>query len=154
MIVSDMVLPGQSGLDQLAKIRRGGWLAPVIFISGHSEPHQIIDAMEQGVADFLWKPFSLDQLIETVRKALEGDRARMANQSSVAQIQERYDTLTDRERDVCELAICGYGNNEISRMLVVKPDTVKKHRAHLMDKMQADSLARLIEFCQAIGLAK
>lgn len=154
VIVTDMVMPGRSGLDLLKQIRQNACLSPVVFISGHSEPHQIIEAMKQGATDFLWKPFALDQLIEAVRKALEKDRERIANQFNQAQVQEMYQTLTMRERDVCHLAILGHGNNEISEILNVKPDTVKKHRARVMEKMHADSLARLIEIFQAAGLAE
>lgn len=145
VVVSDMVMAGMSGLDLLKHIRSAGWSSPIIFISGLSQPHQIIEAMKQGAVDFLWKPFSLDKLFDAIRKALETDAARLEARVRLLRVKDLYSALTDREQEIFKLAVAGYGNIEISRMVDVQPDTVKKHRGRVMEKMQATSLAHLIE---------
>lgn len=150
VIVSDMVMPGQSGLDLLAYIRKAGWTCPIIFISGLSQPHQIIEAMKQGAADFLWKPFTTDALLAAINNALLQETARHAAEQKRLEAQQRHASLTDREREICLLAIGGYGNSEISQMIDVQPDTVKKHRARVMEKMGASSLAELIALYEAM----
>lgn len=152
VIVSDMVMPGKSGLDLLAHIREAGWACPVVFISGLSQPHQIIEAMKQGAADFLWKPFSIDKLLAVIRKALHEEIARVEAECLRIMVAERYANLTEREREVCQLIIVGHGNKEISEMIDVQPDTVKKHRGRVMDKMGATNLAELIALVKAIPI--
>lgn len=150
VIVSDMVMPGKSGLDLLAHIREAGWISPVVFISGLSQPHQIIEAMKQGAADFLWKPFSIDKLLAAIRKALDEEIAREDAARLRIEVTERYANLTEREREVCQLVILGHGNSDISQMIYVQPDTVKKHRGRVMDKMGAANLAELIALVEAM----
>lgn len=150
VVLTDMVMPGQSGLDLLGRIRDAGWLAPVIFISGHSEPHQIIEAMKQGAADFLWKPFSIDKLVDSIRKALDTDTKRLSTRVRLLHVKDMFYSLTEREQEIFHLAVAGYGNIEISKMIDVQPDTVKKHRGRVMDKMQAQSLAHLIELHESL----
>lgn len=150
VIVSDMVMPGKSGLDLLAHIREAGWICPVVFISGLSQPHQIIEAMKQGAADFLWKPFSIDKLLAAIRKALDEEIAREDAARLRIEVTERYANLTEREREVCQLVILGHGNSDISQMIYVQPDTVKKHRGRVMDKMGAANLAELIALVEAM----
>ena len=145
VVISDMVMPGKTGLDLLQQIRGAGWGSPIIFISGLSQPHQIIDAMKEGAVDFLWKPFSLDKLVSSIRTALENDAVRLEKRVRMLRVKDRYDSLTEREKEICNLAVAGYGNIEISQMIDVQPDTVKKHRGRVMEKMQATSLAHLIE---------
>lgn len=151
VVISDMVMPGKTGLDLLEKIRGAGWGAPIIFISGLSQPHQIVDAMKLGAVDFLWKPFSLDKLVDSIRKALENDAARLEVRVRLLRVKDRYNKLTEREQEVFRLAVAGYGNIEISRMIDVQPDTVKKHRGRVMEKMQATSLAHLIELYEDLS---
>ena len=152
VLVSDMVLPGKSGLDLLKMIRAAGWLSPIVFISGHSQPDQIIDAMKMGAVDFLWKPFSIDKLVDSIAHALKLDNERLLMRPRLLQLENLYALLTEREREVCLLAVQGYGNIEISKMIDVQPDTVKKHRSKVMEKMQTSSLAQLIEVCSALPL--
>ena len=150
VVLTDMVMPGQSGLDLLGRIRAAGWLAPVIFISGHSEPHQIIEAMKKGAADFLWKPFSIDKLVSSIRKSLEADEKRLASRVRLLGVKDLFASLTEREQEIFRLAVAGYGNIEISKMIDVQPDTVKKHRGRVMEKMNASSLAHLIELYESL----
>lgn len=150
VVLTDMVMPGLSGLDLLGRIRTAGWQVPVIFISGHSEPHQIIDAMKQGAVDFLWKPFSIDKLVSSIRKALEADEKRLATRVRVLRVKDLFESLTEREQEIFHLAVAGHGNIEISKMIDVQPDTVKKHRGRVMEKMQAQSLAHLIELYESL----
>ena len=153
VVLSDMVMPGQSGLDMLNRVRAAGWKTPIIFISGLSEPPQIIEAMKQGAADFLWKPFSIDKLIAAIRKALDEAEAIMATRVAHLRYMDLYKLLTEREREIFRYAATGYSNIEIGEMIDVKPDTVKKHRGRVMEKMQADSLASLIEMYDALKVS-
>ena len=150
VVLSDMVMPGQCGMDLLKRIRAAGWQTPVIFMSGLSEPPQIIEAMKQGAADFLWKPFSIDSLVAAIRKSLGDAESMMQARVLHLAYTDRYSTLTEREKEIFSYAATGFSNIEISDLIDVKPDTVKKHRGRVMEKMQADSLAALITMYDAL----
>ena len=145
VVVMDMLLPGDNGISAVERLREAGFKTPVIFISGQSEPQEIIAAMKGGAVDFLWKPFSVAKLVDAVQKALALDEQRISSQARSMRISDLWGTLTQREQEICKLVLAGHGNSEISRMLDVMPDTVKKHRARVMDKMGAVSLAQLIQ---------
>lgn len=148
VIVADIVLPGRSGIDLVKIVRDIGWHAPVIYISGYSEPHQIIEAMKSGAADFLWKPLSIDTLISSVSLALQQEQERVESNKKLLQVKELYQKLTEREQQICQLAVSGNGNLEIGKLLSIQPDTVKKHRSRVMEKMRVSNLAELIECYQ------
>lgn len=150
VVLTDMVMPGQSGLDLLGRIRTAGWQSPVIFISGLSAPTQIIEALKQGAADFLWKPFSIDTLVSAIRKSLDAAEKNLSTRVGLLRVQDQFATLTEREQEVFHLVVAGYGNIEISKMIDVQPDTVKKHRGRVMEKMQAKSLAHLIALHESL----
>lgn len=145
VILMDMALPGKNGIAAVNQLRDAGFRTPVIYISGQSEPEEIITAMKLGAVDFLWKPFSIDRLVEAIQKAIATDEARISAQTRSLRIRDLWNRLTQREQEICRLIVAGRGNSEISKLLGVMPDTVKKHRAKVMDKMGAISLAHLIE---------
>ncbi len=153
VIVVDMLLPGISGLRLFEAIRVQGVETPVIFISGYSQPTQIIDAMKLGAVDFLWKPFKVEALMGAVSKSLALDASRLNHLKRVNAMGQSWDELTRREQEICRLMVKGYGNSEISRQLDIQPDTVKKHRAKVMEKMGVDSLADLMSSMRNIDMA-
>lgn len=151
VIIVDMLLPGISGLRLFEAIRVQGVETPVVFISGYSRPTQIIDAMKLGAVDFLWKPFKVEALLGVVSKSLAQDASRLNRLKRLAIVGRNWNELTAREQEICRLAVQGYGNNEISRQLDIQPDTVKKHRARVMEKMEVASLADLMEVMRDIN---
>lgn len=145
VIVSDMVLPGQSGLHLFEAIREQGIETPLVFISGYSEPRQIIAGMKLGAVDFLWKPFKSDALLEVVARSLKVDFERQALLSTSTGVETRWQTLSDREKDVCKLMLKGYGNKDVGAQLGIQPDTVNKHRMKVLKKMGVAGRPQLIE---------
>lgn len=152
-VLLDMALPGMNGLATHQCLIESGRKSPVIYMSGQSEPQEIIDALKKGGADFLWKPFSIDTLIAALEKALAADELRISTQVVLRQVDQYWALLTSREKVIAQLAVRGFGNNEISRQLDLKPDTVKKHRARVMEKMHVESLAELIDKVAMLTLA-
>lgn len=145
VIVSDMVLPGQSGIDLFKSIREQSIETPVVFISGYSEPKQIIDGMKLGAVDFLWKPFKGEALLEVVAKSLTLDLERQASLSVSTDIEARWITLSDREKEVGKLMLKGHGNKDVAAILSIQPDTANKHRMKVLKKMGVAGRPQLLE---------
>lgn len=154
VIVSDMVLPGQSGIDLFKSIREQGIETPVVFISGYSEPKQIIDGMKLGAVDFLWKPFKSEALLEVIDRSLTLDLARQASLGVLIDIEARWMMLSEREKDVAKLMLKGYGNKDMAAMLSIQPDTANKHRMKVLKKMGVTSRPQLLELLKDCPLAK
>lgn len=153
VIVSDMVLPGLSGLRLFEAIREAGIETPLVFISGYSEPQQIIAAMKLGAVDFLWKPFNSAALLKAVHEALKIDIERSVRSNEVADIEERWRSLSEREAEVCKLMLRGYGNKEVSCRLNIQSDTANKHRMKVLKKMGVAGRPQLIELMKDFDLA-
>ena len=145
VIVADMVLPGLSGLKLFESIRGQGIQTPLVFISGYSEPNQIIDGMKLGAVDFLWKPFKSDALIKVVVQAMVQDMQRHMQAANLKNIELRWHALSDREREVCRFMLAGRGNKDIAEVLQIQPDTVNKHRMKVLQKMQVNTRPELID---------
>lgn len=154
VIVSDMVLPGQSGIDLFKSIREQGIETPVVFISGYSEPKQIIDGMKLGAVDFLWKPFKGEALLDVIARSLKLDLDRQASLSVSTDIEARWMTLSEREKDVAKLMLKGYGNKDMAAMLSIQPDTANKHRMKVLKKMGVTSRPQLLELLKDCPLAQ
>lgn len=154
VIVSDVVLPGFSGIHLLKTIRELGIETPLIFISGYSEPSQIIEGMKLGAVDFLWKPFKSDDLLSAVGHSLRLDIQRHAAIEQSTDIQYRWSLLSDREKDVCKLMLKGYGNKEVSNQLGIQPDTANKHRMKVLKKMAVAGRPQLIELLKGYAPAQ
>jgi len=144
VIVSDMVLPGVSGIGLYETIRAAGIQTPMVYISGYSEPNQIIEGMKLGAVDFLWKPFNSEALLEAVRKSLALDAARCRLVNEVDDVGRRWFTLTEREQEVGRLMLIGYGNKDVAEALNIQPDTVNKHRMKVFNKMGVSGRAALM----------
>lgn len=144
VILLDMTLPSMSGVDAYEYFKNSGRSTPAIYISGNSEPEEIIKAMKLGAKDFFLKPAPIEQLISAIREALQFDAYQLAKQERQKLLQDRWCLLTEREKEVCRLILDGMGNSEIARKLDLMPDTVKKHRSKVMEKLQARSLSSLL----------
>lgn len=154
VIVTDMVLPGMSGIKLFEVIRQANIETPVIFISGYSEPRQIIDAMKLGAVDFLWKPFKSDALLAAIMKSLELDRQRTLRASKQKNLELRWYMLTPKEREVCTLMLDGLGNSSIADRLEIQPDTANKHRMKVLAKMDVRGRPELVELLKDFDLVR
>lgn len=144
VVLLDISLPGMNGLAAHKRLQQSGRKTPVIYMSGQSTPQEIIDALKMGANDFLWKPFSIDKLIAAVTKALEFDDERINKQVVTRHTENLWANLTVREKEVAILMVQGHGNTAIAKQFHVMPDTVKKHRAKVLEKMQVNTLAELV----------
>lgn len=151
-LVLDVRLPGVSGLDFQAELARCNIHIPIIFITGHGDIPMSVRAMKAGAVEFLTKPFRDQDLLDAVRVALERDQTRRQNDESTALVQERYDSLTSREKEVIGLVTAGLMNKQIAGELGVSEITVKVHRGNIMRKMEARSLADLVRMADRLGL--
>lgn len=145
VIVTDMVLPGVSGINLFEAVRAAGMKTPLIFISGYSEPNQIISGMKLGAVDFLWKPFKSEALLKAVVQSLVLDMQQNMESARRQHVDFRWKTLTDREREVCKLMLAGFGNTAVAEKLNIQPDTANKHRMKVLAKMDVKERPELVE---------
>ncbi len=143
-LLLDVRMPGMSGLELQAYLARCSITLPVILITGHGDVTMAVRAMKAGALDFIEKPFNDDALLGSIRNALENDSRLRLLQSQRAEVRSHMGELTPREREVMEMVTDGQSNKEIAAALSVSAKTVEVHRARVMDKMQADSLAELV----------
>jgi FixJ family two-component response regulator len=150
-LVLDIRLPGKSGLDFQRELAGAGSHPPIIFITGHGDIPMSVRAMKAGAVEFLTKPFRDQDLLDAIQQALELDRVRRQQESEMAALKRRLDSLTPREREVFSLVTTGRLNREIANDLGTSEITVKMHRANVMRKMQADHLADLLQMAARLG---
>jgi FixJ family two-component response regulator len=143
-LVLDIRMPGMSGLELQQELNTRGALLPVIFITGHGDVPMAVEAMQRGAMDFLQKPFRDQDLIDRIHKGLEKDRAGRELLGNRERIRARLTELTPREREVLTLVTQGKANKVIAADLQLSQRTVEIHRAHVMEKMGANSLAHLV----------
>jgi two-component system response regulator FixJ len=143
-LVLDVRMPGMSGLELQQQLNVRGAVIPVIFITGHGDIPMAVEAMQQGACDFLQKPFRDQDLIDRIQRALVKDRASRVELSERTRIQERIESLTPREREVLALVASGKANKAMAGDLGVSQRTIEIHRARVMEKMGAVSLAQLV----------
>ncbi|HUO18152.1 MAG TPA: response regulator transcription factor [Steroidobacteraceae bacterium] len=143
-LVLDVRMPGMSGLELQQQLNLRGAVIPVIFITGHGDIAMAVEAMQQGAFDFLQKPFRDQDLIDRIQRALERDARNRASLEQHAKIRERLDSLTPREREVLALMTRGKPNKVMAAELGVSQRTVEIHRARVMEKSGAASLAQLV----------
>jgi FixJ family two-component response regulator len=143
-LVLDVRMPGMSGLELQEQLNMRGAILPVIFITGHGDVPMAVEAMQHGAFDFLQKPFRDQDLIDRIQKALARDREIRAELQKHDQIRTRLESLTPRERDVLQLLAQGRQNKVMASELGLSQRTVEIHRAHVMEKMGARSVAQLV----------
>jgi FixJ family two-component response regulator len=143
-LVLDVRMPGMSGLELQHELNLRGAVIPVIFITGHGDIPMAVEAMQQGAFDFLQKPFRDQDLIDRIQRALERDARNRAALDEHARIRERLDSLTHRESEVLALMTRGKPNKIMAAELGVSQRTVEIHRARVMEKSGATSLAQLV----------
>lgn len=143
-LLLDLRLPGMSGLELHRQLDARGYRLPVIFMSGHGDVDTAVEAMRAGATEFLTKPFDDAELLAGIHRALEEDRQRRLEGAAREAVEARLARLTRREREVLELVVAGLMNREIGERLHISPKTVEMHRARVMEKMQARTLAELV----------
>jgi FixJ family two-component response regulator len=153
-LVLDVRLPGRSGLEFQAELTKAGIPLPTIFITGHGDIPMSVRAMKSGAVEFLTKPFRDQDLLEAVRAAIERDRARREQESSIAALKTRFASLTSREKEVIGYVSAGLLNKQIAAEMGISEVTVKVHRRNIMQKMNARSLAELVRMADLLGVRR
>jgi FixJ family two-component response regulator len=151
-VVLDVELPGLSGLDLQRELAAHGIKLPIIFITGYGDIPMSVRAMKAGATEFLTKPFRDQDLLDAIQQALERDRAARRHEKEIAELRERFEALTSREREVMNLVVGGWLNKQIGFELKISEITVKIHRGRVMGKMGAQSLAELVRMTERLEL--
>ena len=149
-LVLDVRLPGASGLDLQRELAESGNGIPIIFITGHGDIPMSVQAMKGGAVEFLTKPFRDQHLLDAVQQAIARDRVARMQRADVAEVRRRYESLTPRQREVMARVVAGRLNKQIAFELGTSEITVKVHRAQVMQKMQVDSLAALVQLAERL----
>lgn len=143
-LILDVRMAGMSGLDLQEELARRGSRLPIIIISGHGDIPMAVQAVKRGALDFLEKPFRNQILLDRINEALKLDALRRGQEAQLTRIESRIAMLTTREQQVLELLIEGKTSKEIARKMGLSPRTVETHRSHIMQKLEANSLAELV----------
>jgi RNA polymerase sigma factor (sigma-70 family) len=151
-LVVDIRLPGISGLDFQQELATTNVHIPIIFISAHGDVPMTVRAMKAGAVEFLTKPFRDQDLLDAIQLGLERDRARRQREAGIAVLQERFESLTQREREVIVMVVEGKLNKQIAAEIGTSENTVKVHRSRAMEKMQAQSLADLVRMIERLQI--
>lgn len=143
-LVLDVRLPGQGGLDFQRELTSGGVHLPIIFITGHGDIPMSVQAMKGGAIEFLTKPFRDQDLLDAIQSGLDQDRSHRHKDEAIARLRARFNSLTQREREVMTLVVAGRLNKQIAGDIGVSEITVKVHRGNVMRKMEAASVVDLV----------
>lgn len=152
-LVLDVRLPGVSGLDFQSELNKSNVTFPIIFISGHGDIPMTVRAIKAGAIEFLTKPFRDQELLDAVQAGIQQDRQRREQAAGIAGLQDRFKTLTTREREVMAHVVTGRMNKQIAGDLDLSEITVKVHRGNVMHKMGAKSLAELVRMADQLGVS-
>ena len=151
-LVLDVRMPGMTGLDLQKALGKAVHQIPVVFVTGHGEVSMGINAMKAGAVDFLTKPFDRKDLLDAIGRAVARDTRTLTTEARTASIHARVNTLTPRERQVFALVVTGMLNKQIAAALGIAEKTVKVHRARVMEKMRAGSVAELVRLADEVGV--
>lgn len=151
-LVLDLMMPGFDGMELQRALAGKGSVLPIIFLTGHGDVPQSVQAMKRGALDFLTKPVNDEQLLAAIRVAIERDRVARLEQAEVFEIRARIATLTPREQEVLQHVITGKLNKQIADDLGVVEKTIKVHRARVMEKMKVQSVAELVRLVERSGI--
>jgi FixJ family two-component response regulator len=149
-LVLDVRLPGISGLDLQHELKKGKATIPIIFLTAHADVSMSVKAMKSGAVEFLTKPFRHQDLLDAVQRSLNRDRIAREKQRDIAELQQRQNRLSVREREVMNLVVSGMLNKQIAAELSASEATVKMHRSQVMKKMQANSLPELVRMADKL----
>jgi RNA polymerase sigma factor (sigma-70 family) len=149
-LLLDVRMPGMSGLELHERLRAQYSTLPIIFITGHGDVPMAVAALKKGAVDFIEKPFNGTELLRLVSQCLVTEQEHRARRRQDAEVSRRLDQLTQREREVLDLIIAGKLNKQIADVLGISIKTVEVHRARVMEKMAAQSLAELVQNVMAI----
>jgi RNA polymerase sigma factor (sigma-70 family) len=149
-LVLDVRLHGMSGLDFQRELAARNLSTPIVFITGHGDIPMSVRAMKAGAVEFLTKPFRDQDLLDAIRIALERDQARRDQEKNVKELQQCFNSLTPREREVVSMVVSGMLNKQIAGQLRTAENTVKVHRSRAMEKMHAQSLADLVRMVEKL----
>jgi FixJ family two-component response regulator len=151
-LLLDVRMPGQSGFELQDELVARGVTLPIVFLTGHAEVQSSVRAMKQGAVDLLQKPVRESDLVQAIERALERDAKAREESGALALLQRRYATLTQREQEVLAAIVQGQLNTQVAFALGIAERTVKLHRARVLQKMRADSLADLVRMAQHLGI--
>jgi FixJ family two-component response regulator len=149
-LVLDVRMPGQSGLELQSQMRGAGMHIPTIFITGHGDIPMTVRAMKDGAMEFLTKPVRGQELLDAIQKAIAHDRELRQKRAELEELRARFDSLTPRETEVLNLVVAGLLNKQIADELGTSELTIKTHRAHVMEKTKAESLAHLVRMSETL----
>ena len=152
VLLTDMRMPGMSGVDLQAQLKTMGHDLPMVFVSGESRQEEIIAAMKHGAIDFLLKPFTAQAMLDALQRAMRVASDRLAQANKANHVSELLKRLTPRELEVCHWMVRGYSNQQISAVDGAAAATIKLHRSRVMEKMHANTLPELIEMLSGIAL--
>jgi FixJ family two-component response regulator len=150
-LVLDVRMPGLSGLDLQRELARVGWPIPIIFVTAHGDIPMAVGAMKAGAFEFLTKPFRDEDLLDSIRRALDSDRSAKARRAELATVTDRYSQLTARQRQIMKKIVDGKLNKQIAAELQLSENTVKVHRRRIMERMGAANVASLVRMIERIG---
>jgi len=153
VLVLDLNMPGMSGLDLQQYLKEQGVLLPVIFLSGRADVGKAVRAVKEGAIDFIEKPFDYKRVVSLVEQCLKRDAAARVARDRRRLVVERLSQLTQREREVLDQVVAGRLNREIAEMLAISIKTVEAHRAKIMEKLEVNSVAELVQATLSAGAA-